>query len=189
MKTLVIVLFIAMVIAQLFVPAKMIFDSEDVVRNGTAYRFKTQPIDPLDPFRGRYIALHFHANHIPDENQWSTGEPVNVVFGTDSLGFAVPIMITRDIPDGDYLRTKVSYTLDSPQHVFIDLPFDRFYMEENIAMPAEVAYAEAVIDTSAVCYGMVSIGKGQAVLQNVYINDRPISEAARQQLQQKTTDD
>ncbi len=39
-----------MVLAQLYVPASMIFRNERVIREGTAFKFKTAPIDPNDPF-------------------------------------------------------------------------------------------------------------------------------------------
>ena len=56
MKTLYIfILFIIVVCAQLFVPSQMIFQQEDVLKTGTAFKFKTQPVDPSDPFKGKYI--------------------------------------------------------------------------------------------------------------------------------------
>ena len=50
-KKIIFPLFILVALAQLFVPAKMILDREDVLSTGTAFNFKTRPIDPTDPFR------------------------------------------------------------------------------------------------------------------------------------------
>lgn len=44
--------FILVAIVQLYVPAKMILDREDILDTGKEYKFKTEPIDPNDPFRG-----------------------------------------------------------------------------------------------------------------------------------------
>src|SRR5690349_10539223 len=153
MKTLTVSLFVIMCLAQLFVPFKMIWDSESVANYGTAYKFETQPIDPSDPFRGKYITLRFLADHVEDTTSWNSGEPVNVVFKTDSLGFAAIDHLTRDVPQGPYLRSTITY-VDSEYDVHIDLPFDRYYMEESKAAPAEKAYWDAARDTASVCYGL-----------------------------------
>jgi uncharacterized membrane-anchored protein len=52
-------LFALTCLAQWFVPAQMIYDQEQVLREGKTYHFKTAPIDPSDPFRGKYITLSF----------------------------------------------------------------------------------------------------------------------------------
>jgi hypothetical protein len=49
-------------------------------------------------------------------------------------------------------------------------------MEESKAPEAEKLYWEALRDTVQVAYGLVSIGKGQAVLQNVFVNDKAIAD-------------
>ena len=59
--------FILMVLAQLYVPASMIFQKERVITQGTAYKFRTAPIDPNDPFRGKYITLSFNETGVKVE--------------------------------------------------------------------------------------------------------------------------
>jgi hypothetical protein len=46
MKKITIGLFLAMCLFQWLVPARMIYDSETVIREGIPYKFKTLPIDP-----------------------------------------------------------------------------------------------------------------------------------------------
>ena len=53
------ILFAAAVVAQWAAPLSMIFRSERVLSGGQAFKFKTAPVDPVDAFRGRYIALNF----------------------------------------------------------------------------------------------------------------------------------
>ena len=63
MKTIhIFLIFLAVVLVQLVVPAKMIFDKEVILKTGTIYKFKTQPIDPSDPFRGKYVTLNYELN-------------------------------------------------------------------------------------------------------------------------------
>jgi uncharacterized membrane-anchored protein len=175
MRTFVIILFIAMCLAQLAVPGKMIWNYERLVSAGTPYKFQTQPIDPSDPFRGKYVTLSFNADHTYDTADWSSGEAVSVVFTTDSVGFAVIDYLTRNEPEDPFLRTTISYK-DSDNEVYINLPFDRFYMEESKAKPAEDAYFQANRDTARVCYGLVNIGRGQAVITDVFIGNKSLRE-------------
>jgi hypothetical protein len=60
--------------------------------------------------------------------------------------------------------------------VFFNLPFDRFYLEESKASQAEQLYWQAQLDTVQVAYGVVTIGRGRAVLTDVMINDRSVVE-------------
>ncbi|MGC3943988.1 MAG: GDYXXLXY domain-containing protein [Chryseolinea sp.] len=142
-------------------------------------KFRTQPIDPSDPFRGKYITLNFIADYGYDTAQWSSGENVDVVFGTDSAGFAVARELTRSEPEGPYLKTTIYY-VESDSIVHFNLPFDRFYMEESKALPAEQYYNESTRDSSSVCYGEVRIGRGNAVITDVFINDRSIVELVKE---------
>jgi len=180
MRNITLLLFIVMCLAQWLVPGKMIYDSEHVISNGTLYKFKTQPIDPSDPFRGKYITLNFEANTITlsDSAGWQQGEEVFITFTTDSAGFAKAETISREEPTaGHYLLTSVNYTTtQEPFKVFFKLPFDRFYLEESKASQAEQLYWQAQRDSTQVAYGLVSIGPGTAVLQNVMINDRSVVE-------------
>ena len=178
MKNIMILLFITMCLAQWLVPGKMIYDSEGVIRDGTLYKFKTQPIDPSDPFRGKYITLNFEANTITlsDSTDWQRGEEVFITFTTDSAGFAKAESISREEPTtAYYLLTTVNYTTTyKPFEVSFKLPFDRFYLEESKASQAEQLYWQTQRDSAQVAYGLVSIGRGTAVLQDVMINDRSV---------------
>ncbi|MBD3630845.1 GDYXXLXY domain-containing protein [Cyclobacterium sp.] len=57
-KKIVLPVFVLIALLQLYLPAKMILDREDILHKGKEYKFKTQPIDPNDPFRGKFIALY-----------------------------------------------------------------------------------------------------------------------------------
>ena len=173
-------LFVIMCFAQWLIPGKMIYDSETVIVEGTTYKFKTQPIDPSDPFRGKYLTLNFEANSIvtAQNADWESGEDVFITFTTDSAGFAKASGIFREPPDTEaFLKTSVNYynTYENFE-VFFNIPFDRFYLEESKASQAEQLYWQAQTDSVQVAYGLVTIGKGKAVLKDVMINDRSVIE-------------
>ena len=58
------ILFIILAVAQIAVPAQMIFGREAILKAGTAYKFSTEPVDPSDPFKGKYITLNYDVNNI-----------------------------------------------------------------------------------------------------------------------------
>lgn len=185
MRLLLPVLFVLMCLAQWFVPGKMIFDSEFTTNNGAFYKFKTRPIDPTDPFRGKYVTLSFQENAIlvDSTSHWDFGDVIFVEFITDEDGFAKPTAVSREAPPSEnYLKTRVNYVYphDQGTKVFYDIPFSRLYMEESKASEAERVYWESLSDTTQVTYALVSIGKGNAVLQNVYINDRTLVDIVRE---------
>jgi uncharacterized membrane-anchored protein len=177
-----IALFVGMVLAQWLVPMKMIYSSEQVVLNGTVYKFKTQPVDPSDPFRGKYIVLNFEVNGIADTTSYESGELVNIIFENDSAGFAKPLAALRETPsEGPYLQTTVTYS-SGGEHpmVYFNLPFDRFYLEESKASEAEQLYWQSRQDSTQITYGLVRIGSGAAVLTDVMINDKSITKMVEQ---------
>jgi uncharacterized membrane-anchored protein len=183
MKAFTIVLFIFMCAAQWLVPGKMIYDSENVVSSGTIFKFKTRPVDPSDPFRGKYITLSFDANSIEvDSAGWQSADEVFVTFASDSAGFATPDGISRTAPaEAPYLQTYVDYIQSgNPATIEFKIPFDRFYLEESKASEAERAYWEAQRDSTQVAYGVVRIGAGNAVLTDVMINDRSIVDLVKE---------
>ena len=58
--------FLALVAAQLLVPLGMIGVNELALATGTKVTLLTRPIDPLDPFRGRYVALGYEISSLAD---------------------------------------------------------------------------------------------------------------------------
>jgi uncharacterized membrane-anchored protein len=179
MKKMIMVLFAVMCLAQWIVPGKMVYDSENTIAEGTLYKFKTAPIDPSDPLRGKYITLNFQENFLQftDSAEWQRGDQIFVTFTTDSAGFALPEQIYHERPEaGSYLETFVDHInhYGGDHEAWYKLPFDRFYVEESKAQQAEDLYWKAQRDSVQIVYALVSIGQGQAVLQDVIINDKPI---------------
>ena len=185
-KNIVLPAFVIMVLAQLYVPSKMIWQSEQVLTTGTEFRFRAAPVDPNDPFRGKYITLSYLDNRltIDHETDLMEGDQVFVLLTTDSAGFASLKSVTKEEPAGeaDYLQTTVDYVLsDSVSTIFIRYPFNRFYMEESKAPLAEQLYMDASRDTDQVVYALVMVSKGRALLSDVVINGKSISEAIKKQ--------
>ncbi|GLU42962.1 GDYXXLXY domain-containing protein [Allomuricauda sp. NBRC 101325] len=180
-----IALFALVVLAQLFVPAKMIWDQEDVIRTGTEYKFKTAPVDPNDPFRGKYITLSFDHNTVEVEKteDWHQGDEVYAIISNGKDGFAHIDSIAKEKPlkNQDYLKAEIGFSTGISNKVSIDYPFDRFYMEESKAEDAEYTYWSSQRDSTKITYALVSIKNGQAVIKDVMIDGVSIVELVKKE--------
>ncbi len=173
--------FILVAIIQVYVPAKMIWNREEVLGAGKEYLFKAAPIDPTDPIRGKFITLRYDESTVEVENgqEWRSGEVIYVYLTTDSEGFAKIKSVSKDRPaDGhDFIKSNVRFLSGNGSHkLTISYPFDRYYMEESKAFAAEQAYNRSLRDTSKVTYALVSIKDGDAVLKDVLIDGTSIRE-------------
>lgn len=183
-------LFILMILVQLFVPANMIWNNEDVLKTGKEFKFKTAPIDPNDPFRGKYIFLSFDniTVEIPKEHDWKRGEAIYVSIKEDKNGFAIIDSVSRKEPQQtqDFIKAEIgfinSYQADKVT-MNIRYPFERFYMEESKAYDAEITYRETRRDTTKTAYALVNVKEGDGVLKDVLINGVPIAELVNTKLE------
>lgn len=187
MKKLILPAFALMVIAQWIVPIQMIRSSESVLTEGEVYKFKTQPIDPSDPFRGKYVVLNFDVEQFETDTlqRFEQDQEVYAQLTTDRRGFVkISELFTEqpEVIDNTILKTRVGYAwpVEGKQRVSLRLPFDRFYVEESKAQAAEQAYWEAQRDSLQVTYALVRVHNGQAIIENVMINDRPILEIVKE---------
>lgn len=181
MKNYTFIAFVVLALIQLFVPLKMILDKEDVLHSGQAFKFKTAPVDPNDPFRGKYIHLRFEASRFPVSNPdvWTMDQEVFVHLTTDAAGFAHVLDVTADPPSSSepYLKARINNI--APDMLFLEYPFERYYMEESKAYDAEQLYRGSLSDTLQTTYALVRIKEGDAVLEEVMVNGVPIREAVQ----------
>lgn len=189
-KSILLILFILVAAVQLYVPASMIIERESILNSGIEYKFKTVPIDPTDPFRGKYIMLNFENNVIKVENEkdWVRGQQIYVLLTKNSDGFASIKSVSKEKPSNEeeFLSAKVSNISSSGNNkLTIEFPFERFYMEELKAPKAEIMHQRSIRDSSKLTYAIVRIKNGEAVLKDVMIDDIPIHKAIENAHQEK----
>lgn len=174
----IIIAFALTALLQLFVPAKLIYNSEMTARHGTIHKFKTYPIDPSDPFRGKYVSLNFEQNQYETiDVQWPQGEDIYVLLGKDSAGFAVinKVVKTEPATGNNYIKIKTGTYYNNVLHV--NFPFNQFYMEEGKAQEAEDGYREySRLDNAKPAYATVAVKNGNAVVTDVIIDGLSIRE-------------
>ncbi|WP_242134590.1 GDYXXLXY domain-containing protein [Aestuariivivens marinum] len=181
MKTIhIFILFIVVAIAQIFVPINMIFGKEDILAKGQLYKFKTRPIDPADPFRGRYIALDFEVGlYVTKDSTWQRGEDLCIYLETDSLGYAKVSKISRVLLPNEkknFVNAKARWYNKQSKELNIQYPFNRYYMGETKAYDAEVAVRNAHQDSLIDTYALVYVKAGEAVLDDVIVNNISIKD-------------
>lgn len=174
-------IFIVVALTQLFVPVQMILNQESILKKGTAYKFKTQPVDPSDPFRGKYITLNYEINSFKTtDSLWQRNEPIYVYLINDSLGFAKIDKVSRSVLTENkhhYVKVKAGYYDNYSKKINIQFPFNKYYMEETKAYDAEVAVRNRQRDSLPNnTYALVYVKEGEAVLDDVVIDETSIKD-------------
>ena len=178
-KSVTMLVFALMVVAQLAVPVTMIAQRELTLRQGTEYRFRCAPVDPYDAFRGKYVAIGVT---LDGDLTWrgtplQRNQAVFVALETDDEGFARAKSLSLAPPEsGDYIEAKVSWWASVEETVPLTYPFDRYYMEESIAPEAERAYRDATWSEVEQTYITVRVRSGKSVIDELYIGGVPFRE-------------
>lgn len=168
-RTVILPLFALVALLQLAAPGYTIWRQERTLAFGQAFTFRTEPVDPYDAFRGRFVALGFRDAY-PRTLEGVTPEAGKTVYtslAVDVDGFAV-LDAASDTPPTDrpYLKTK--WAFDGR----VVLPFDRYYLDELEASEAERVYREKARDENAALH--VRILDGNWALENLYIGGTPL---------------
>jgi len=180
MKKLSLIVLIALAAVQFAVPVSLIRNKERILREGEVYRFLTRPIDPADPFQGRYVRLGFLHDRIawPEDEEPDLDYKARIyaIVETGDDGFARFTGWSLKPPkDGSYLETRYGGQYrtwnqasgkNEYQGLRIDIPFDRFYMDEAKAPRAETLARDATRSTN--CWVEVRILDGKAVIEDVF---------------------
>ncbi|MDF7806093.1 GDYXXLXY domain-containing protein [Pontiellaceae bacterium B12219] len=191
MKKLFLTLLLVLISIQLYVPFQLIRSKERILKKGQEFRFLTRPIDPADPFQGRYVRLQFRNDFITQGtnsvHSLKRGTQIYAHLKEDEQGFACFYDWSNKPPaDRAYLKTRYERNRRSFRiqdgvtnrisEIQIDLPFDRFYMDEAKAPRAERLAATAARTTN--CWAAVRIYEGNAAIEEVYAEGKPLSELA-----------
>lgn len=172
-------LFAVVAVVQLAVAGGAIIRSELALRDGEVFRFRIQPVDPVDAFRGRYVAIRFALDRAPapDGLEPTRRQWVFVPLFVDEDGLAVFGPAALEPPaSGPYLRLRsggIYPDENGERRVWVTMPFNRYYMDENLAPEAERAVWNRPRGQRE-AFVTVRVRKGVGVLEELYIGDIPI---------------
>ena len=167
-------LLILAIVLQWALPASLAARSEYVLRHGARYYLKTAPVDPVDAFRGRYVALRFAdvGVNLPPGTDWRPGMRVAVPLSVGADRYARFGTPSQTAPaHGDFLLAKLGHIANG--HATLLLPFDRYYLNEKLAPAAERAYREANT-REAPTYVSIRVRNGSAVLEQLFIDNQTV---------------
>lgn len=174
-KNLFLPLFVFMCLGQWFIPFQTVRNQNDILKTGTVFKFKTIPVDPIDALRGHYIQLNFENTNFPyDSSLYITyGQTIFALLSTDESGFAkiTKIQIEKPETDTDFFKATVAYTYkDSVDMAALQLPFDKFFMEESKAPEVEKKLNQLFQENKTSVYAKVRIKNGQSSLEDVIVD-------------------
>lgn len=179
-KQLLWVLFGIVCFVQVGVIASQIMSYERVLKEGEVFYFNVLPADPYDPFRGRYVTLRFQnansARLAKDEiaEEKSKGY---AILEHQEKGDVIKEIRFKKPAHGDFLEVNVhsmAYIKQDDSHsVYFSLPFDRFYMREDIAPKAEkVLRARSGVTVKA----KLRVREGKGVIEDLMVGQTPLSQ-------------
>lgn len=164
------IILIAAVLAQWGFPISSIIEKNVVLASGVEFKIKTRPVDPADPFRGRYVAIGLEVG-VPESQRrpdpYRGTYYVRLVSGEDGFAEAAEISRQRITGDGVLKLDDVYVGGDT-----IRLPYDRYYMQEHAAPLAEAVYIRERKDA----YVTLRVKNGVGVVSGLYIEDMPIED-------------
>ena len=179
--------FAAVCLAQLAVPASLIAKHEQTRAHGTAWKFQTAPVDPNDPFRGKYVQLRYQVEREPVPfadgdfaySGYNKRAYAELAAGPD--GFARLVKLHAQRPEGvEYIDV---FTRHFPEGrpgerlgaIFVHIPFDRYYLPEAQAPEVERAYFEASRTAQANTWAEVRVRDGHAALVGLVLDGKPVN--------------
>lgn len=175
MKSWRLVIFVVLGLAQLAVPASLVWKREKTLRHGSVWKFRTAPVDPVDAFRGRYVALEFDAetHEISPPPNLDYGQTVFVTMRQSPEGFAEIDQVTSRPPDrDDFIEAQLKGKT-------VSLPFDKYWVTERDAPAAEAAYRAQSRRDKQNAFVTVRVFRGDAALEQLYLDGVPLGEYLR----------
>lgn len=168
-----------MVLAQWYIPLKMLNNQEVVIKNGKEFHFQTRPVDPYDPFRGKYIDLNFVLNSYEATYIDPSFEGVAYAeLGTNANGFATINSIAKQpYAHSNYLKIDVKNVQSNT--AYFELPFNKFFLNEDLAYTAENSVMTLNNEDKLKCFAKVMVKDGAYSLEDVMLEDQSISELSR----------
>ena len=167
-------MFTAVVLGQLAVPAWMILDRERTLRDGVRVKFRVEPLDPRDAVLGRHVRFEIPDLEVPLDE--SVQRPSQVwayaVLELDPEGFGRVIAVREETPEsGVYLRAPVRRKGKSGA---IRLPFDRYYLPEDVASEDVAGRKQALHSGKVDAHVTLRVHGGDGVIEGLYVRDTPI---------------
>ncbi|MBN1840418.1 MAG: GDYXXLXY domain-containing protein [Campylobacterales bacterium] len=178
------ILFGILCLSQVSIIGLQIMKYERILTKGEVFYFDVLPLDPYDPLRGRYVTLRFKgANQAP----LAQGEePMEELRGYALLEQHKNITVIKEVTfnkpkGGNFLEVNV-YSTDALYRdthttqgimVHFSLPFDRFYMREDLAPKAEMLLRAR---SGVAIKAKLRVLEGKGIIEDLMVGDVSLSQ-------------
>ncbi|HRP02739.1 MAG TPA: GDYXXLXY domain-containing protein [Candidatus Kapabacteria bacterium] len=165
-------IFIITTTFQFAIALYLIIDSELVLSNGQEIKLRLKPVDPIDIFRGHYFQLNIEsAVKIENIDNWKVGDKCFAIFDEDSLGFYKLKSISELEPSKNkvYLSSKIMWIIQSDSMATLQLPINKFYIEESKAKQLE-SEISGIPSDSLKAYIITNYNNGKITVKDLIIN-------------------
>lgn len=173
------VLFGVLCVAQLGVIVFQIASYERILKEGEVFYFKVLPLDPYDAFRGRYVSLRFeNVNKAPlSEGEADNGQSKGyaILEHRDSIDAIKEVRFTKP-SSGSFLEVDVNFInhdKSGQKSTNISLPFERFYMREEIAPKAEQVMR---VRSGVTVNAKLRVLNGKGVIEELMVGEISLSQ-------------
>ena len=171
--------FVAAVLCQLGVPAWMVLQREWTLRDGVRVKFRVEPLDPRDEVLGRHVRFKIPASKVILDEPAETPSVVRAygVLALDREGFGRFTAVRNEPPEsGVYLRVRVRREGETGT---IRLPFDRYYLPEDLATVAGAGRKQALRSGKVDAHVALRVDGGDGVIEGLYVRNTPILDYLR----------
>ncbi|HZE56443.1 MAG TPA: GDYXXLXY domain-containing protein [Chthoniobacterales bacterium] len=169
------IVFVLVAFAQLAVPGSLIWKREHTLRQGNVWKFRTAPVDPVDVFRGRYVALRFEieSQEIIPPRGLGYRQAVFVTLRQNAEGFAEIDQVSTSKPVGDdFFEAQLTGKT-------VSMPFDKYWVTERDAPAAETAYSALSRRGNQNAYVSIRVFRGDAAIEQLYLDNQPLGDYLR----------
>jgi len=185
------VAFVVVCVVQLGIVSAAMFNKQEVIESGIEYRLKLRTRDPVDPIRGRFVALNFARMEVPisKSTKVTRKQEVYVQIDKDSAGFARPIRAYTTIngaPRGyDYIKTRVivpmGVSADTLEKVILVRPtYNKYYLQEDLAKKSDWLFGLSTFWAEHDMYAVVKVRGSESVLQHIEVDGMDFEDFIKQ---------
>ena len=177
------VFFILAFAAALYYPVRKVLAFERPAVPPTELRFRVKGYDPYDPMRGHYLQLNTRTVFKFAPEKWrerfggAARRKAFAVLEADQDGFArvTDLLPADQAPSGKAFITVRRFWRDNDS-VALHLPFDRYYLNEKLAKPAEKLLFKATSAKKPAVLVVAAYADGNYAVRDLLIDGRPLRE-------------
>lgn len=176
-------IFVVVSLAQWAAPLWRIHTYEQILAHGMLIKLKCSAPDPYDPLRGRYLAIRPEQQQIkvPENLRLQEGMSFYAGFSTGDDGLTTLSGVSFTPPEkGESIRLRTRYYVHG-SNIWIDWPFERFYLNEKLAPEADLWLAENIRSAKGVI-AEVRVLNGKAVLADLSLDGKSFREILKERL-------